>query len=525
MIRSGSARRAVANLPTYGPERFAWSLRALVATALCLAAGLSGCRRPDAAGTARRHTYVVAYCCDEYVLSPASGRTAQFLVFSPLMFAHRRTEENSPRLARRWEHSPDFRTWTFHLRTDVRWQDGKPLTARDVLFTARLLSHPAIGSIDPDAQTFEAPDDSTFVVRSRKPDDGGGWTWYVIYPEHLLKNLDPAKYASWEFWTHPVGSGPYRYVRHTPKTMMEFERNPEYFGPKPAIERVVLKFSGDAGLSELLSGNADALEEVSRAHALRLARDPRFRVYHTFLESVSQAIVWRNDHPFFNDVRVRRALTLALDRRALVLLLDLPPRTPVVDGFFTERQFSNGALPPALPYDTTRARQLLVEAGWRDTDGDGVLDRDGRRFHFVLQHPSNLYGSAQAAVFVQDQLRRIGVQVELQSMFGLPRQDYEAALTGYNAYFLGNVFSSRGGSHYDNPRMLKLADELRTSVDPANTDRVFEQMSEIFRADQPATPLFPMTATSAAHRRVKGLEDLFAADVVGEIENLRLEGN
>lgn len=494
-----------------------------LALLVCATALLPGCRRSEAAHAARENTFVIAHCCDEYVLNPTTGETAQFLAFSPLIGEDRRTKDFLPSLARRWEHSGDFRSWTFHLRSDARWHDGQPVTARDVLFTARLLAHPAVEIVDPADETFAASDDSTFTVRYTKPNGAGEWTWNVIYPEHLLKDLDPGQFATWSFWTHPVGSGPYRYVRHTPKTMMEFERNPDYFGKKPAIQRVVLKFAGQAGLSELLSGNADALQEVSRTDALRLERDPRFRLYRSFQPRLTLAIFWRYDHPLFNDVRVRRALTLALDRRALLRLLDLPSWTPIADGFYSERQFYGGNLPPALPYDTAQARRLLAEAGWRDSDGDGVLDRNGRPFRFVFRYRGGWYGTDQAPVFVQDQLRRIGVAVDLQPSPGAG-QDYDAALIGYNIYNPRYLFSKESGSHYDNARFLTLAAALDSAVAPGDAERIFGQLTEIFRADQPATPLFPLSFATAVHRRVKGLEDLYAADVVWDIERLHLEG-
>jgi peptide/nickel transport system substrate-binding protein len=500
-----------------------------VALAIGLAPLLVGCGRSEAAEGARASTYAVAYCCDEYVLSISSGENAQFLVFSPLFAEDERTGEYRPRLARSWDVSEDYRTWTFHLRTDAKWHDGAPVTARDVVFTANLLTHPSVGELDPEGQTVEAPDDSTVVVRYPRPDDGVDWVWYVVYPEHLLKGLDPKKFATWDFWTHPVGSGPYRYVRHVPKTMMESESNPDYVGGEPAIQRLVLKFSGQAGLSELLSGNVDALQEAERTHALRLERDPRFRVYYSFNWASMRALFWRHDHPLFQDARVRRALTLAIDRRGLLRVLDLPAETPLADGLYTRRQFRRGELPPALPYDPEGARRLLAETGWRDTDGDGTLDRDGEPFRFTLLVPDIWYGDAEIAVFVQDQLRRAGVQVDLQPLdhrvLGqrVRDGDYEAALSHYGTYGLQRIFGDESRLRYDNPRFAELIRQAKETVAPDELERLYGKMNTIYRDDQPVTPLFPLTFTSAAHRRVKGLENLYVADVVSYADRLQLE--
>ncbi|MHC4489773.1 MAG: ABC transporter substrate-binding protein, partial [Planctomycetota bacterium] len=104
--------------------------------------------------------------------------------------------------------------------------------------------------------------------------------WDVYYPKHLLENLDPKEFTSWKFWTEPVGNGPYRYVRHVPRTMIELEANPDYYRGKPKIERLVLKFGGYP-LTELMSGNVDCID-ISSLEAIKLADDPRFRVYQAY---------------------------------------------------------------------------------------------------------------------------------------------------------------------------------------------------------------------------------------------------
>ena len=185
---------------------------------------------------------------DEHVLGLPDDESAKFLVFLPLT-AESANGEIEPGLAQSWEHSLDYRVWTVRLRSDIRWHDGVPVTAHDVKFSLELLTNPGADELSPGSiESIAVLNDYTVWVRHR---DVMQYQWEEIqYPKHLLERLDPKRFTDWEFWTRPVGNGPYRYVRHVPKTMMEFEANPDYYRGKPKIERVVLKFVGEAGLAE-----------------------------------------------------------------------------------------------------------------------------------------------------------------------------------------------------------------------------------------------------------------------------------
>ena len=474
----------------------------------------------------RGSTVIVPYGDDERVLNPYFDMPAQFLVFLPLVTRNEHGELEG-RLAKSWEHSPDYREWTYHLRTDVRWHDGVPVTAHDLKFTLDLLARPDVLSFGSGMfESITVLDDST--VRVRYPGALFSFDWWVVYyPKHLLENLDPKEFSDWEFWTHPVGNGPYRYVRHVPKTMMEFEANPDYYKGKPKIDRVVLKFTGEARLTELLSGNVDAIMEFNSTEIPKLGADPRFRVYH-WPSITARAIYWQNDHPLFRDPRVRRALTLAINRRELLQVLNLPENFPIVDGPYTERQLLRGELPEPLPYDPARARTLLDAAGWRDRDGNGVRDRDGQEFRFT----AIVFGGWQEmAVYVQDQLRRVGVQMALQTLeAGIVQGrvrigEFEAAFT-WARYFPGilkHEFGEDAPIGYKNAQVVKLVDRVAVTADPDARDRIFRELTEIFRADLPVTTLFPSPKTTVAHRRIQGLSTPFRADPVWYMEDLWLE--
>ena len=451
---------------------------------------------------------------------------ADFLVFLPLATL----DENGQlegRLAKSWEHSPDYREWTYHLRTDIRWHDGVPVTAHDLKFTLDLLSHPDILEYDLSATVLN---DSTVMIVSsgehRYQDD-------ILYlPKHLLEHLEPKGFWDWQFWKRPVGNGPYRFVRYLPETMIEFEANPEYYRGKPKIERVVLKFVGDAGLTELLSGNVDAILDANPVQIPQLAADPRFHVYHQVVHRSGggRAIYWHHDHPLFRDPRIRQALTLAINRRQLHQVLNLPEKLPIFDVIFTFRQYRRGEIPRPLPYDPGRSKQLLDAAGWCDTDGDGVRAREGQPFRFtaiVGDRP----GARQMAVYVQDQLRQVGVHMEVQILdhshvwVRMRAGEFEAAFFLVQEWpgFLRRYFGRDSPIGYKNPEVVKLIDQALATIDPDAIDQIYRMLWESFRRDLPVTFLHPWTWTFLVHRRIKGLSEPFRADLTRHMEDLWLE--
>ncbi|MEE8571806.1 MAG: ABC transporter substrate-binding protein, partial [Gemmatimonadota bacterium] len=306
---------------------------------------LAACRTSDLdRQTEETSTVTVAYCCGEEALNPIHDMDAKKLVFLPLM------ERDSlgnlvGRLATNWEPSTDYREWTYRLRSDVRWHDGVPVTARDVEFTIALMDtfwDPDYGSGAFEAVTVH--DDSTITLRS-----GHGRRLYqtnmVFYPKHLLEGLDPERLGEWDFWAQPIGNGPYRYVRAVPGTMMEFEANADFYTGVPSIDRVVLKFSGGAVIADLLSGQVVVSSDIPPADRAAVAADPRFRLYYQTWGVSQQVIYWKNDHVLFSDPRVRRALTMAVDRRELLRALNIPEDVPITDGPITPDQWIERQLP------------------------------------------------------------------------------------------------------------------------------------------------------------------------------------
>lgn len=477
--------------------------------------------------SASEDTLTVLYPGDERILGPVWEMPAKFLVFLSLV---EWTEDGELQgvLARSWERSPDYREWTVRLRTDVRWHDGEPVTASDVVFTYRLLQHPEVLGLPPGRASVTSVDDST--VRFAYGPEGGNPldTYLSIYPRHLLEGKDPANFHDWAFWTRPVGNGPFRYVRHVDETMMELEANPDYFRGRPAIERVILKFGGatGGGLTELLAGNVDALGWPGRMEVLKVRTDDRFRSYYRVNTGAVRAILWKVSDPRFGEAPVRRALTHAIDRRELLRVLNVSDDVPVLDALATRRQFRRGELPDPLEYDAPRARRLLEEAGWRDADGDGVRERNGVEFRFDLLAPTE---ERQAAVYVQSQLAAVGIRAEVNVLdLNVIRDrwrsgDFQAIVAIVDHDRMPRMFGEESLLGFSHPRVVQLLEAAGTVVDPSRRDSLYRELAPILQKEQPATLLFPLVQHVVAHRRVRGLASPHRAAVLRYAEHLRIE--
>jgi peptide/nickel transport system substrate-binding protein len=426
------------------------------------------------------------------------------------------------RLAQRWEHSPDRRTWTIWLRPDVRWHDGVPVTAHDVKFTVDLKHHPAIADLS-HIEDVTVVDDTTLVMRFSGVRPFESWwlpgAWNAFLPKHLLENEDPAEFDRWEYWEHPVGNGPYRWVSHQPGTQLELEANSDYYRGKPAIDRLIIRF-GSLGFTELLAGEVDAINFASSNEVQVLAGDSRFRLYREVWDDVAalQCIFWNHGNPLFRDVRVRRALTLAIDRADLKNAMFMWSGLPVIDGLVSPRQYWNEELPPPFPYDPSEASRLLDEAGWRDGDGDGVREKDGRPFEFTVLALRNVGVRMNVLLLDNSVVRERLASGDFDAVI-----EYLWAEPGSGIHSLDALLGEESSTGYRNPRVAELIDQLEQTLDPDVIDPIYAELSEIIRTDVPMTYLTMNVETYVAHRRIKGLSTPFRANPVWNAEHLWIE--
>lgn len=363
-------------------------------------------------------------------LSPVTGVTylgRQYQNFALLttLVSYDEELQPAPYLARSWDVSGDSTTLTFHLRGDVRWHDGTPTTAHDVVYTYRVVTDPTSGfpnpaywyGYDTGADGISAVDDTTVVVRlGRRADVLDPWTSTAILPRHLLGDVPPDGHAEHPYATVcPVGNGPFVFVSHEAGDRWTFEANPAFpneLGGRPYLDRVVYRVIPEPStmLSELLTGGIDVYERVLPDHADRIRAAPGLDL-RAYRGTEVAFVAWNGRRPQLADARVRRALTMAVDRQEIV--------DAIVGGLGA---VAHSGVPPvhwayepegrhALPFDPQGARALLGQAGWIDRDGDGVRESErGERLSITLKYNRGSTQRQQIAEILQARLAEVGVE-------------------------------------------------------------------------------------------------------------------
>jgi peptide/nickel transport system substrate-binding protein len=433
----------------------------------------------------------------------------------------------APELATSWEWSPDHKVLTFHLREDAVWSDGVPITAEDVRWTWQAQTHPDVAwdSIDAKEEITDVevvgPHTVRFHFSRVYPAQFLNANEGVILPKHAWSRLPFSEWrrnADW-FGRNLVVSGPFTLASWDPGQQLVLARNERYYEQDvPYLDRVVMRFISDQAslLPQLLSGDLDFVSQITPADVQRVESSPRLEL-RTYWVNLYVAIGWNNEHPLFSDPEVRRALTLATDRQTIVdTLLGRFGRvatSPVPSIVWAH----NRSIQP-WPYQPEEARRILAAKGWRDSDGDGILDKDGRPFAFELLTNSGNQLRVDAMVMVQDQLKKIGVQVE-------PRQiefntlatrttegDFEAALVGFSvdtSLDLTSGFHSRSITEasnymrYRNPEVDRLIEQAALQPEMERMKPYLDRIQQILHREQPLTFLWESQRLTAINKRVQ----------------------
>jgi peptide/nickel transport system substrate-binding protein len=334
-----------------------------------------------------------------------------------------------PELARKWTRR-DSLTLVFELDPRARWHDGTPVTARDVVFSfARARNQklsPSQAALLVDVAGVEADRDGRIVIRFARAygEQLYDATYHVpILPEHLVAAIPPDSLASSAFARAPVGSGPYRWDKLVPADYLQLRAVPDFFLGRPAIEELVWRFTStqETRLNLLLSGEADVMEDIIPpvANLSRLAERPSLRAAHFPSTAVNYLLFNQRapgdtarPHPIFADVEVRRALAIGLDRALIAKALYGKYATPS-SGPASPAAWFGALAPTPAAFDPKQATRILAARGWKDGDGDGVLDRAGIPLSFTLIFSRSSVARTQMAQIVQEQWKRLGVKVEV----------------------------------------------------------------------------------------------------------------
>lgn len=438
-----------------------------------------------------------------------------------------------PQLARRWTRR-DSLTIAFDLDPRARWHDGRPVTARDVTFAFERAMDPAIAPSLADQLTNVASvraDGATRVIvtfHRAYPEQLFDATRYVQpLPAHLLAGMPAGAVATSDFVRAPVGNGAYRWSRSVTGEFLELVAVPQFFLGRPGIGRIVFRTATDpaARLNLLLSGEGDALEHAipPLSNRDRLLAQGDFRLVTTPSNSVGYVLFNQRapgdstrPHPILGDARVRRALVRALDRRTM-LLSTMGPYAQIPFGPVSTALWISEMMPPAEGEDMAEARALLAQAGWRDSDGDGVLDRGGVPFRVGIDVPSTSGIRRRLAELAQERYRQLGVQLDVSV---LERGVWMERYTGgrFDLSFgsaaqepspsaLRQSWGCGGSSNvsgYCNPRLdsLMRAATLAPRPDP----KLWRNALDVLEADAPAAFMYAPWDVVVLHARFDNVQ-------------------
>ncbi|MBP7055631.1 MAG: peptide-binding protein [Candidatus Omnitrophica bacterium] len=431
-------------------------------------------------------------------------------------------------LAESWEIADGGLAIIFHLRRNVKWHDGEPFTARDVEFTYQKLIDPSVKT--PYSGDFERVksldilDDYTLKVTYKEPFAPALSSWGMwIMPEHLLKGKD---LSSTNFSRSPVGTGPYRFKKWQSGEKIELVANKDYFEGRPYIDRYIIRVIPDAAtiFLELEVLGVD-MASLTPLQFTRQTGNSFFKKnYNKFkYPSFSYTYIGYNlNDPKFKDIRVRKALDMAVDKEAIIdtVLFGLGRLT--TGPYLLDSWAYNKEVKPN-PYDPARAKELLKDAGWTDSDGDGWVDKDDKVFEFTLLVNQGNIDRERTAEMVQGYLKAVGVRMKIRvlewnAMINefINKRRFEAVLMGWflardpDNYDIWHSSKTREAEFnfigYSNPEVDRLLVKGRQTFDQDERKVAYNKIHEIIYDEQPCTFLYSSEILPIVNSRFKNVK-------------------
>ncbi len=431
-------------------------------------------------------------------------------------------------LAESWEISADNLTITFHLRKDVVWHDGEPFTSADVKFNYQLYIDPktptAYAESFKQVTSVETPDAYTFVVHYDKPYAPALISWATaIHPRHLLVGKDITKSP---LARNPIGTGPYRFASWSSGEKIVLESNPDYFEGQPYIKRIVFRIIPDISTQflELQTGSLDFMG-LSPLQFDRQTDTPAFRrLYskYSYLNFGYTYLGYNLNRPLFKDKRVRQALAYAIDKQELIDGVLLGYGSVATGPYKPDTWVYNDNV-KKYNYDPVKARQLFADAGWVDSDGDGVLDKDGKEFAFTIVTNQGNDLRAKTGEIIQRRFKEVGVNVKLRIIEWATFLKEFINPGNFDATILGwtggpepdqyNIWhSSKTGPRelnfigFKNSEVDHALEQGRRVFDQAQRKAYYDRFQMVLAEEQPYTFLYVGEALPAVSKRFRGVE-------------------
>jgi peptide/nickel transport system substrate-binding protein len=440
-----------------------------------------------------------------------------------------------PRLAKSWAWAADSLSIAFNLDERAKWHDGQPVRADDVAFTYRIYSDTANGS--PFATALEnidsvtAKDGMTAVVWFKEKSPMQFYdavNTMLILPEHLLRDKKGPALRESTVSRAPIGTGRYRFQKWNAAQSIELVADSANYRGRPHLDRVILTIASDmnAAVTRLKGGEADILEQIPAAMFGEIAGDSSLRItltpgldYNFVQFNLNDPKNANRPHRLFGDRGVRRAITMALDRPSIVRNAYDSLASVAVGPTVRAYPTTDTAL-QQIAFSRDAATRSLDSLGWKDSNNDGVRDKNGVPLEFTLTVPGPSKARNTMATAIQEQLRQIGVKVDIEPLDFAAfinkenTRSFDAVFGGWHVepspggirQTWGSAGAAKGGTNYGayrNPSFDAQVDSALASATLADRRSHFTKAYQIIIDDAPAIWMAEPKRVTAVQKRIQ----------------------
>ena len=466
------------------------------------------------------------------LISMIAGESASSAISSNIfnkLLKYDKNLELEGELAKSWDVSADQKTITFKLKPDLKWADGNPLTSADVLWTWKAVIDDKTGS--PYASDYqlvkkaETPDALTFSVTYEQAYAPAldSWAGLQILPRHLLESQDLHTTA---FSRNPIGSNYYKLDSWNHGENIKLSRNETSVLGQAKIDNLVSRIIPDSSAQflELMAGNIDSMGLDPIKFARIIPARPELQQTLALYKELGNSYTYMGfnlKHKPFDDVHVRKAINYAIDKQEIIDGVYLGLGINIASPYKPGTRWSNPDLKP-YPYDPEKAKQLLKEAGFVDSDGDGIVEKEGKPFSFEILTNQNKERE-KSAVLIQRRLKEVGIDAKIRAIEWasfisrfIKTGDFDVVVLGWglgldpDQYNIWHSSQQAPGQFnfvgYNNPTVDKLLEQGRLELNPDKRQKIYHEFARVLLEDSPIVYLSAGYGLTAIHKRVKGID-------------------
>lgn len=497
-----------------------------------LAFGLSTVAQADYGGT-----YIEGVAGAPNIINPLFNQFNQVdrdltaLIFNGLTRADERGVIK-PDLARGWEISPDGLIYTFTLRSDIAWSDGAPFSSADVIYTVQTIQssdYPGLTDIASLWRTVAITEVNPTTVRMQLSQPFAPFLDYTtigLLPAHLLQDVSASDLPTAQFSRQPIGTGPFVLNELTPDRAT-LVPNPRYYGQRPYLGSLQLQFYRDheSALAAYERGEVEGVDQITPELLTRARTLPKLNLSSAQLAGMT-LVFFNLSKPQFQDKRVRQALLYGMDRQKIIDEI-LQGQGILGEGPILPNSWAFDPAIKEYPFDPLRAAALLDEAGWKDTNKDGVRENGAQPLAFSLIVNTDDPARAKIAEQLAADWKKIGAQVDVQLVSrtalvqdALRPRKFDAVLYGVaqlpadpDPYALWHSTQTpdksevgRNYSGWENAEADDLLQQARGTADQAQRAALYRQFQTLFMEDVPAAILYYPVYTYGIDQRLRGVQ-------------------